>query len=74
MVSACVPERSRTMACEQLVLDLSRQDVCDYIVESVSKVSASALPFCLLGISVKRLTVGLPLALPREISTVSCLF
>jgi alpha-galactosidase len=37
-----VPDRSRTMAREQLVLDLSRQDVCDYIVESVSKVLASA--------------------------------
>lgn len=37
-----VPDRSRTMGREQLILDLSRQDVCDYIVESVSAVLSSA--------------------------------
>ncbi len=34
--------RDRTPARNQLVLDLSRQDVCDYIVDSVSKVLKSA--------------------------------
>ncbi len=37
-----VPDRSRTMGREQLILDLSREDVCDYIVDSVSKVLSSA--------------------------------
>ncbi|WP_046226184.1 alpha-galactosidase [Paenibacillus dauci] len=37
-----VPDRSRSMGRQQLILDLSRQDVCDYIVESVSSVLASA--------------------------------
>ncbi|MCQ4088379.1 alpha-galactosidase [Saccharibacillus sp. JS10] len=37
-----VPNRSRTEGRGQLVLDLSRQDVCDYIVESVSNVLQSA--------------------------------
>lgn len=34
--------RSRTMGRQQLVLDLSRPDVCDYIVEAVSGVLSSA--------------------------------
>lgn len=37
-----VPGRSRTQARNQLVLDLSRQDVCDYILEAVSGVLSSA--------------------------------
>ncbi|ANS74980.1 alpha-galactosidase [Paenibacillus yonginensis] len=37
-----VDGRSRTLAREQLILDLSRADVCDYIVDSVSSVLASA--------------------------------
>ncbi|GGO08275.1 alpha-galactosidase [Saccharibacillus kuerlensis] len=37
-----VPNRSRTEARRQLILDLSRADVCDYIVDSVSKVLESA--------------------------------
>ncbi len=37
-----VPNRSRTEARRQLILDLSRPDVCDYIVDSVSKVLESA--------------------------------
>ncbi|WP_322925295.1 alpha-galactosidase [Paenibacillus campi] len=37
-----VPDRSRTMGREQLILDLSRADVCDYIVDSISKVLSSA--------------------------------
>ena len=34
--------RKRTPSRNQLVLDLSREDVCDYIVEAVSKVLKSA--------------------------------
>jgi alpha-galactosidase len=37
-----VPNRPRSVGRNQLVLDLSRQDVCDYIIESVSKVLSSA--------------------------------
>lgn len=37
-----VPGNKRTEARQQLVLDLSRKDVCDYIVESVSAVLSSA--------------------------------
>ncbi|NMO96429.1 alpha-galactosidase [Paenibacillus lemnae] len=37
-----VPQRKRTESRHQLVLDLSRSDVCDYIVESVSDILASA--------------------------------
>ncbi|TLS51206.1 alpha-galactosidase [Paenibacillus antri] len=37
-----VPDRSRTMGRQQLILDLSRRDVCDYIVESVSAILESA--------------------------------
>lgn len=37
-----VPNRSRTEARNQLILDLSREDVRDYIVDSVSKVLESA--------------------------------
>jgi alpha-galactosidase len=37
-----VPGRTRTLARQQLVLDLSRKDVCDYIVDSVSSVLSSA--------------------------------
>ncbi|MFB9330829.1 alpha-galactosidase [Paenibacillus aurantiacus] len=37
-----VPGRSRTQARQQLILDLSRQDVCNYIVDSVSEVLYSA--------------------------------
>ncbi|WP_159884942.1 alpha-galactosidase [Paenibacillus puerhi] len=37
-----VPDRPRTVARHQLVLDLSRQEVCDYLVETVSRVLASA--------------------------------
>lgn len=37
-----VPDRRRTVARNQLVLDLSRADVQDYIVEAVSSVLASA--------------------------------
>ncbi|MDO3410536.1 alpha-galactosidase [Saccharibacillus sp. CPCC 101409] len=37
-----VPNRSRTEARQQLILDLSREDVRDYIVDSVSKVLESA--------------------------------
>ncbi|MDP4163545.1 MAG: alpha-galactosidase, partial [Bacillota bacterium] len=37
-----VPDRSRSEGRSQLVLDLSRSDVCDYIIRSVSKVLASA--------------------------------
>lgn len=36
------PGRRRTLSRMQLVLDLSRQDVCDYIIESVGKVLDSA--------------------------------
>ena len=34
--------RTRSTARRQLILDLSRQDVCDYIIEAVSKVLSSA--------------------------------
>lgn len=37
-----VPGRRRTQARNQLVLDFTRQDVCDAIVEAVSKVLSSA--------------------------------
>lgn len=37
-----VPNRPHTLGRNQLVLDLSRKDVCDYIVESISKVLESA--------------------------------
>lgn len=37
-----VPNRTHTFGRNQLVLDLSRKDVCDYIVESVSKILESA--------------------------------
>jgi alpha-galactosidase len=37
-----VPNRSRSQARKQLILDLSRQDVCDYIIEAVSKILRSA--------------------------------
>ena len=37
-----VPNRPRTLGRNQLVLDLSRQDVCDYLVEALSKVLSSA--------------------------------
>ncbi len=37
-----VPERRRTEARKQLILDLSRADVCDYLIESVSSVLRSA--------------------------------
>ncbi|MDP4171958.1 MAG: alpha-galactosidase [Bacillota bacterium] len=37
-----VPDRSRSEGRSQLVLDLSRSDVCDYIIRSVSKVLDSA--------------------------------
>lgn len=37
-----VPGHKRTLARQQLVLDLSRKDVCDYIVDSVSSVLSSA--------------------------------
>ena len=37
-----VPNRPYTMGRGQLVLDLSRKDVCDYIVESVCKILESA--------------------------------
>lgn len=37
-----VPNRPYTFGRNQLVLDLSRQDVCDYIVDSVSKILESA--------------------------------
>ncbi|EKQ50258.1 MULTISPECIES: alpha-galactosidase [unclassified Clostridium] len=33
-----VPERSRTQARHQLILDLSREDVCDYIINSLSNI------------------------------------
>ena len=33
-----VPNRRRTQARQQLILDFSREDVCDYIVEVVSKI------------------------------------
>ncbi|WP_308635255.1 alpha-galactosidase [Paenibacillus silvisoli] len=37
-----VPDRSRTQGRRQLILDLSRSDVCDYIVESISAVLDAA--------------------------------
>lgn len=37
-----VPGRNRSTAREQLILDLSRQEVCDYIIESVSNVLENA--------------------------------
>jgi alpha-galactosidase len=37
-----VPDRRRTEARKQLILDLSRKDVCDYLIESVSTVLRSA--------------------------------
>ena len=37
-----VPGRTRTECRNQLVLDLSRQDVCDYIVEAVSNILDTA--------------------------------
>ncbi|WP_438347508.1 alpha-galactosidase [Paenibacillus sp. FA6] len=37
-----VPGHKRSLARQQLVLDLSRKDVCDYIVDSVSSVLSSA--------------------------------
>jgi len=37
-----VPGRTRSQARAQLVLDLSRKDVCDYIIEAVSSVLKSA--------------------------------
>ena len=37
-----VPDRPYTLCRNQLVLDLSRDDVCDYIVESVSNILSSA--------------------------------
>ena len=33
-----VPDRSRSQARNQLILDLSREDVCDYIIKSVSDI------------------------------------
>ena len=43
-----VPNRTRSQARTQLVLDLSRKDVCDYIIESVSGVLKSALILVML--------------------------
>jgi len=37
-----VPDRRRTEGRQQLILDLSRDDVCDYLIESVSSVLRSA--------------------------------
>lgn len=37
-----VPDRRRTLCRTQLILDLSRQEVCDYIIEAVSSVLRSA--------------------------------
>lgn len=37
-----VPNRSRSEGRNQLILDLSRKEVCDYIIEAVSTVLASA--------------------------------
>lgn len=37
-----VPDRRRTEARQQLILDLSREDVCDYLVESIGSVLRSA--------------------------------
>lgn len=38
----CVPDRSCTQSRNQLILDLSRDDVCNYIVDSVSNILNSA--------------------------------
>ncbi|MBR6720113.1 MAG: alpha-galactosidase [Clostridia bacterium] len=37
-----IPERGRGLGRQQLILDLSRDEVCDYIIESVAKVLSSA--------------------------------
>ena len=37
-----IPGRTRSEARMQLILDLSRDDVCDYIIETLSKVLSSA--------------------------------
>ncbi|MDP4087859.1 MAG: alpha-galactosidase [Bacillota bacterium] len=37
-----VPDRTRSEARRQLILDLSRDDVCDYIINAVSSILASA--------------------------------
>lgn len=37
-----VPERTRSTARTQLILDLSREDVCDYIIKALSQVLSSA--------------------------------
>ncbi|OPJ57898.1 alpha-galactosidase [Clostridium oryzae] len=37
-----VPDRSRSLARNQLILDLSREDVCEYIIKAVSDVLRSA--------------------------------
>ncbi|GFP75230.1 alpha-galactosidase [Clostridium fungisolvens] len=37
-----VPERTRSTARTQLILDLSREDVCDYIAKAISQVLSSA--------------------------------
>lgn len=36
-----VPGRGRSFGRQQLILDLSREDVCDYIIDSVSKILSS---------------------------------
>ncbi|WP_160719676.1 alpha-galactosidase [Bacillus sp. USDA818B3_A] len=38
-----VPNRPRTVGRNQLVLDLSRKEVCDYIIEALSKILSSSL-------------------------------
>ncbi|WP_256757106.1 alpha-galactosidase [Cohnella sp. WQ 127256] len=37
-----VPDRRRTEARQQLILDLSREDVCEYLIESIGSVLRSA--------------------------------
>ena len=37
-----IPGRTRSHARSQLILDLSRKEVCDYIIESISKILESA--------------------------------
>lgn len=37
-----IPGRTRSQARRQLILDLSRKEVCDYIIEAISKVLESA--------------------------------
>ena len=37
-----IPGRTRSQARSQLILDLSRKEVCDYIIESVSKILESS--------------------------------